>query len=71
MARIRAAEMMPAMAAPVLHNTPSPWAQDAVDWALANRFLVGDETGNFRLHTAPTREELLAILHRMATKKEA
>lgn len=70
-ARIRAAETMPPMAAPVLDNTPSPWAQDAVDWALANRFLVGDETGNFRLHTAPTREELLAILHRMATKKEA
>ena len=60
---------MPPMAAPVLDNTPSPWAQEAVDWALANRFLVGDDTGNFRLHAAPTREELVAILHRITKER--
>lgn len=68
-ARIRAAETMPPMAAPVLDNTPSPWAQEAVDWALANRFLVGDDTGNLRLHAAPTREELVAILHRITKER--
>ena len=43
--RIRAAEQMPAMAAPVVDNVASSWAQEAVDWALANRFLVGGEGG--------------------------
>lgn len=67
-ARLRAADTMPPMAAPVLDNTPSQWAQDAVDWALANRFLVGDQKGNLRLHQATTREELAVILYRMAHK---
>ena len=64
-ARIRAAESMPPMAAPVLDNTPSQWAQEAVDWALANRFLVGDEKGNLRLHDGMTREECTTMLYRM------
>ena len=65
-ARLRAAGSMPGMAAPVLDNTASSWAQDAVDWGLANRFLVGDAQGNLRLHDVATREEVLLMLYRAA-----
>lgn len=63
--RIRAAEQMPAMAAPMVDNVASSWAQEAVDWALANRFLVGGEGGDLRLHAPATREEVLVFLHRI------
>ena len=66
--RIRAAEQMPAMAAPVVDNVASSWAQEAVDWALANRFLVGGEGGDLRLHAPATREEVLVFLHRICGK---
>ena len=68
-ARVRAALTAPAMAAPVLDNVASIWAQEAVDWALANRFLVGDETGDLRLHAAATREEVVVFLHRLLGKE--
>lgn len=70
-ARVRAALTMPAMAAPVLDNMASGWAQEAVDWALANRFLVGDEKGDLRLHAAATREEVLVFLYRLWGKEAA
>lgn len=68
-ARIRSVQSMSPMAAPVLDNTPSQWAQEAVDWGLANRFLVGDAHGNLRLHEATTREELVVILYRLALER--
>lgn len=68
-ARIRAAWAAPPMAAPVLDNVASTWAQEAVDWALANRFLVGDEKGDYRLHAAATREEVMVFLHRVMAAK--
>lgn len=64
-ATLRAAAAMPAAPAPVLDNIASTWAQEAIDWALANRFLVGDQTGNLRLHDPATREETIVILHRI------
>lgn len=64
-ASFRGAWSMPAAPAPVLDNTASLWAQEAIDWALANRFLVGDEAGNLRLHEAATREEVVVFLHRL------
>ena len=67
-ARVRAALTAPAMAAPVLDNAASIWAQEAVDGALANKFLVGDEAGDLRLHAAATREEVLVFLHRIWAK---
>lgn len=70
-AEVRAALTAPAMAAPVLDNEASRWAQEAVDWALANRFLVGDENGDLALHRTATREEVLVFLHRFAQAKGA
>ncbi|MEE0436004.1 MAG: N-acetylmuramoyl-L-alanine amidase [Peptococcaceae bacterium] len=67
-AQVRAALTAPSMAAPVLDNVASVWAQEAVDWALANRFLVGDEKGDLRLHDACTREEVLVFLQRVCGK---
>ena len=70
-AEVRAALTAPAMAAPVLDNEASRWAQEAVDWALANRFLVGDEKGDLALHRTATREEVLVFLYRLAQAKGA
>lgn len=70
-AEVRAALTAPAMAAPVLDNEASRWAQEAVDWALANRFLVGDENGDLALHRTATREEVLVFLYRLAQAKGA
>lgn len=63
--RLMAAAAMPAQAAPVLDNAASAWAQEAVDWALANRVLVGDTNGDLALHRALTREEAMVFLQRL------
>ena len=31
-------------------NTPDVWAKEAVDWAVKNKILSGDENGNYKLH---------------------
>lgn len=63
--RILAAATMPAQAAPVLDNTASGWAQEAVDWALANRLMVGDANGDLALHRPMTREEGMVFFYRL------
>ena len=45
-------------------NTPHEWAKDAVEWAVSNKLLLGDERGNLRLGDPLTREELAVILQR-------
>lgn len=48
----------------VLGNTPAEWAREAVEWAVENGILYGDENGNYRLHEPCTREMMLVFLHR-------
>ena len=46
-------------------NTPASWAKDAVEWAVKNKLLFGDENGNYKLGDACTRQEMLVFLDRM------
>lgn len=48
-----------------LDNTPDVWAKEAVDWAVKNKILFGDENGNYKLHSACTRQEMLVFLDRV------
>lgn len=64
--RILAAGTMPAQAGPVVDNVASEWAQEAVDWALSNRLLIGDQNGDLALHRALSREEAMVFLQRLA-----
>lgn len=47
-----------------MDNTPSDWAADAVQWAVDNGIMYGDENGNYRLRDACTREMMLVFLYR-------
>lgn len=49
----------------ILDNTPDTWAKEAVEWAKANKILVGDENGNLKLHDTCTRQEVIVFLNRM------
>ena len=42
---------------------PSPWATEAVNWAIEKGILLGDGK-SYRLHDSVTREEMLTFLHR-------
>lgn len=53
------------MAEVKLDNTPDVWAKEAVDWAVKNKILFGDENGNYKLHSACTRQEMLVFLDRV------
>ena len=48
----------------VKDNTPDIWAKEAVDWAIKNKILFGDETGNYKLRSNCTRQEIIVMLHR-------
>ena len=45
-------------------NTPSPWAKDAVEWAVANKLIVGDADGDLKLQEPVTMERLVTVLYR-------
>lgn len=49
---------------PMLDNTPDAYAKEAIDWAIGNGILKGTETGDYKLHSTVTRQELLVFLHR-------
>jgi len=49
-----------------LDNTPSPWAEEAVEWAKKAGILLGGTDGDLRLHDAVTREEMCVILKRFS-----
>ncbi len=54
-----------------LDNATSSWSKDAVDWAVANKLMVGDERGDLMLRTPITREQMCVLLKRyndMVTK---
>lgn len=45
-------------------NTADSWAKDAVDFAVQNKILFGDDLGNYKLHDKCTRQEMLVFLYR-------
>ena len=47
-----------------LDNTPVSWSKDAVDWAVANGLMAGDENGNLMLRSPLTREQFCVMLKR-------
>ncbi len=46
-------------------NKPDAWGKDAVEWAVLNEILFGNEKGDYKLHSNCTRQEMLIFLHRM------
>lgn len=46
-------------------NTPDVWAKEAVDWAVKNKILFGDQNGDYKLHKTCTRQEMLVFMFRM------
>lgn len=51
-----------------MDNTPAPWAKDAVAWAVDNKILLGDGTGDLMLHQPLTREQACLVLMRVYGK---
>lgn len=47
-------------------SEPSEWAKDAVEWAVENGIIYGDENGDLMLRKPCTREQMLVFLHRFA-----
>ena len=46
-------------------NTPDPWAKEAVEWAVENHILYGDNNGDYKLHKDCTRQEMIVFLDRV------
>lgn len=59
------AKEVPNMAEVKKDNTPDEWAREAVNWAVKNKILFGDEHGNYKLHDNCTRQEMLVFLKRL------
>ena len=49
---------------PKLDNTPSNWSKGAVEWATANKLMIGDDKGDLALRSPITREQFCVILKR-------
>ncbi len=47
-----------------LDNATAAWSKDAVNWALENRLLLGDSSGNLKLRENLTREQFCVMLKR-------
>ena len=48
-----------------LDNKPATWSKEAVDWALENHLLLGDENGNLvKLRGNLAREQFCVMLKR-------
>ena len=47
-------------------NTPAAYAEEAVEWAVANGILQGDTTGNLKLTEPCTRQQMVTFLYRFA-----
>lgn len=45
-------------------NTPDPWAKEAVDFAVENKLIFGNNYGNMKLHSNCTRQEMIVFLYR-------
>ena len=48
-----------------MDNTPDSWAIEAIQWAIDNGILLGDNTGDYHLHRSCTRQEMLVFLNRL------
>ena len=51
-------------------NKPSAWAKEAVDWAVKNGLLVGDDKGDLKLQEPLTREQMCVMLYRYHGKTQ-
>lgn len=51
-----------------LDNEPSDWSREAIEWAVENGILKGDEHGDLMLRSNVTREQMIVILHRYFKK---
>ena len=49
---------------PVKDNVASSWSKAAVDWAVSNKLMTGDENGNLMLSSPVTREHFCVMLKR-------
>ena len=49
-------------------NTPDKYAKEAVEWAVKEGILNGDQNGNYMLHSNVTRQDLLVFLHNALKK---
>ena len=64
-------EPTPAEPAPTpLDNTPGGHAAEAIEWAINNDLLRGNERGDFRLHALRNTQDIYVILHRYDKMKE-
>lgn len=45
-------------------NEPAEWSREAVEWAVANGIMYGDEHGNYKLRDYCTREQMLVFIYR-------
>lgn len=50
----------------IYKNEPNEWAVDAIEWAVNNGILKGDDAGDLMLHTPATREDVIVFMYRMA-----
>jgi N-acetylmuramoyl-L-alanine amidase CwlA len=56
--KLKEADLMPQV-----DNTPDEYAEKAIQWAVKNGILVGD-SGNYKLHSNVTRQDVLVFLYR-------
>lgn len=47
-------------------NTPAQWAKPAVEWAIKNNILRGDNDGDLKLNAVCTRQETMVFFSRLA-----
>ena len=47
-------------------SKPNEWSEEAVEWAIENEIIFGDENGDLMLRNVCTREQMLVFLHRFA-----
>jgi GH25 family lysozyme M1 (1,4-beta-N-acetylmuramidase) len=45
-------------------SEPNEWSKEAVEWAVKNKILQGDENGDLKLNEPCTTERFITILHR-------
>lgn len=45
-------------------NEPSEWSKEAIEWAVKNKILQGDENGDYKLREPCTTERFITLLYR-------
>lgn len=48
-----------------LDNMPDEYAAKSIEWAINNDLLLGDGTGNFKLHSSMTKQDCISLLYRL------